>query len=94
MSEALSYSLEAGVAVLRMDDGKVNALSHPMIDGLDVRLHDPLQHSEINHEPAFRINRPFHRDADPVIVSVKRLALVPRQRNEVRGREAQVFLRD
>jgi len=34
MSEALSYSLEGDVAVLRMDDGKVNALSHAMIDAL------------------------------------------------------------
>jgi enoyl-CoA hydratase len=34
MSEALSYTLSGNVAVLRMDDGKVNALSHAMIDGL------------------------------------------------------------
>lgn len=34
MSQNLSYSLEADVAVLAMDDGKANALSHEMIDAL------------------------------------------------------------
>ena len=34
MSDILRYDLEGDVAVLRMDDGKVNALSHPMIDAL------------------------------------------------------------
>jgi len=34
MSEPLTYVLEGDVAVLRMDDGKANALSHAMIDGL------------------------------------------------------------
>lgn len=34
MSEPLSYRLEGDVAVLRMDDGKANALSHAMIESL------------------------------------------------------------
>jgi enoyl-CoA hydratase len=38
MSEPLSYSLEDKVAIVRMDDGKANALSQPMIDALDAAL--------------------------------------------------------
>ncbi len=34
MSDLLSYGLQDDVAVLRMDDGKANALSHAMIDAL------------------------------------------------------------
>ncbi|HTR54262.1 MAG TPA: crotonase/enoyl-CoA hydratase family protein [Kofleriaceae bacterium] len=34
MTEPLSYSLEDSLAVVRMDDGKVNALSDAMIDAL------------------------------------------------------------
>jgi enoyl-CoA hydratase len=33
-SDAVQYSLEETVAVLRVDDGKVNALSHGVLDGL------------------------------------------------------------
>jgi enoyl-CoA hydratase len=33
-AEPLSYSLEDKIAIVRMDDGKANALSQPMIDGL------------------------------------------------------------
>ncbi len=33
-TDVLSYTLDRKVAVIRMDDGKVNALSVPMIDGL------------------------------------------------------------
>ncbi len=33
-SEILTYTLEGNVAVVRMDDGKANALSDPMIDAL------------------------------------------------------------
>ncbi len=39
MSDLLSYEVRDGVALLKMDDGKANALSHPMLaaicDGLD-----------------------------------------------------------
>jgi enoyl-CoA hydratase len=34
MSEPVGYQLENTVAVIQMDDGKANALSRPMIDGL------------------------------------------------------------
>jgi len=34
VTEPLSYSLEDSIAVVRMDDGKVNALSNAMIDAL------------------------------------------------------------
>lgn len=34
MSEILEYELKEGVAVIRMDDGKANALSHAMLDAL------------------------------------------------------------
>jgi len=34
MSEKLHYAVEGDVAVLRMDDGKVNALSHDLIEAL------------------------------------------------------------
>jgi enoyl-CoA hydratase len=34
MAELLSYSLEDKVAIVRMDDGKANALSQPMIEAL------------------------------------------------------------
>jgi enoyl-CoA hydratase len=33
-SDTVQYTLEDSVAVLRMDDGKVNALSHGVLDGL------------------------------------------------------------
>ncbi len=38
MSEPLSYRLENKLAVIQMDDGKANALSKPMIDGLIAAL--------------------------------------------------------
>jgi len=38
MSQNLSYALVADVAVLAMDDGKANALSHEMIDALGKAL--------------------------------------------------------
>lgn len=38
MSEPLSYELEGSVAVLRMDDGKANALSHDMIERIQKAL--------------------------------------------------------
>ncbi len=34
MSDPLTYQLENKVAIIQMDDGKANALSRPMIDGL------------------------------------------------------------
>ena len=34
MSDLLSYTLEGGVATLAMDDGKVNAMSIPMLEAL------------------------------------------------------------
>jgi len=34
MTNLLSYTLEGGVATLAMDDGKVNAMSIPMLEGL------------------------------------------------------------
>ncbi|MEJ7597758.1 MAG: crotonase/enoyl-CoA hydratase family protein [Kofleriaceae bacterium] len=38
MSEPLAYAVENKVAVIQMDDGKVNALSRPMIDALIAAL--------------------------------------------------------
>ena len=41
-SPAVTYTLEGGVAVIRVDDGKANALSHVPLDGsqLDPRADD------------------------------------------------------
>lgn len=38
MSEILSYELRDGVALLKMDDAKANALSHEMLDAIDGAL--------------------------------------------------------
>jgi enoyl-CoA hydratase len=38
MSEIVQYSLENKVAIVKMDDGKANALSRPMIDALSAAL--------------------------------------------------------
>lgn len=38
MSEILSYESRDGVALLKMDDGKANALSHEMLDAISARL--------------------------------------------------------
>ncbi|HTL39147.1 MAG TPA: crotonase/enoyl-CoA hydratase family protein [Kofleriaceae bacterium] len=38
MSEPVQYSLENKVAIVKMDDGKANALSRPMIDALTAAL--------------------------------------------------------
>jgi enoyl-CoA hydratase len=37
-SDAVTYELDGSVAVIRLDDGKANALSHQIIDGLDQAL--------------------------------------------------------
>jgi len=37
-SEIVQYSLEDGVAVVGLDDGKANAVSHALLDGLDAAL--------------------------------------------------------
>lgn len=34
----VSYSLEDGLAVIRVDDGRANALSHPVLDALEASL--------------------------------------------------------
>ena len=34
MSDLLSYTLDGGIATLAMDDGKVNAMSIPMLETL------------------------------------------------------------
>ncbi|MEQ9322907.1 MAG: enoyl-CoA hydratase-related protein, partial [Polyangiaceae bacterium] len=38
MADLLSYTQDDGVAVITMDDGKANALSHEMLDALDDAL--------------------------------------------------------
>jgi enoyl-CoA hydratase len=38
MAEPLTYSLEDKIAIVRMDDGKANALSHQMVEGLIAAL--------------------------------------------------------
>lgn len=38
MSQSMNYSLEDGLAEIRMDDGKVNAMSQPFFDGLNAAL--------------------------------------------------------
>lgn len=38
MADLLSYAQDGGVAVVTMDDGKANALSHEMLDALDEAL--------------------------------------------------------
>lgn len=38
MADLLSYAQDDGVAVITMDDGKANALSHEMLDALDEAL--------------------------------------------------------
>jgi enoyl-CoA hydratase len=37
-SDAVTYELDGSIAVIRLDDGKANALSHQVIDGLDQAL--------------------------------------------------------
>ena len=34
MNDLLSYSLDQGIATLAMDDGKVNAMSIPMLESI------------------------------------------------------------
>ena len=38
MSEAVTYELRDRVALIQLDDGKANALSHAVIDGLHAAL--------------------------------------------------------
>jgi len=38
MSDAISYRLDDGVAVITLDDGKANAVSHAILDGLHAAL--------------------------------------------------------
>jgi hypothetical protein len=53
---------------------------------------DLLQHAEVQDEECLRLDRPFDRHADAVVVPVQGLALVPAEGDEVRGGEDQVVL--
>ena len=37
-NEVVHYTLDESIAVIRLDDGKVNALSHAVLDGLGAAL--------------------------------------------------------
>ncbi|MDZ7675619.1 MAG: crotonase/enoyl-CoA hydratase family protein [Acidimicrobiales bacterium] len=39
MSDSVNVTIEDGVAVVRIDDGKANAVSHHLLGGLDAALH-------------------------------------------------------
>jgi hypothetical protein len=49
---------------------------------------------EIHDEPAVLLEAALDHDAGPIVVAVERLAAMAGERDEMRGREDQIFLRD
>ena len=54
MSEAVSYELDGGVAVITIDDGKANAISHDVIKG----LHEALSEADGTASAVLLVGRP------------------------------------
>ena len=54
MSEAVSYELDGGVAVITIDDGKANAISHEVIKG----LHEALSKADGTATAVLLVGRP------------------------------------
>jgi enoyl-CoA hydratase len=54
MSEAVSYELDGGVAVITIDDGKANAISHEVIKG----LHEALSEADGTATAVLLVGRP------------------------------------
>jgi hypothetical protein len=56
--------------------------------------HDLLHRGEVDHEPALGFETAFDEQADAIVVAVEFFAAMPGERNEVGGREDQIFLGD
>jgi enoyl-CoA hydratase len=54
VSDSISYRLDDGVAVVQVDDGKANAISHEIISG----LHDALDRAESEARAVVIVGRP------------------------------------
>ena len=64
-----------------------------VIDLVAQAPHDFLEDREVEHEPAFLVERALDGDARAVVVPVQSLAPVAGERDEVRRREHQIVLR-
>ncbi len=65
---------------------------HLVVDLMDELSNHAFQHAEIQDEHALGVHAALDRDADPVIVTVEGLALMPTEGDEMRGGEDQVVL--
>ena len=67
---------------------------HLVIDVVAELAHDALEGDEIEHVPALGVERALDHDARAIVVAVQGLAAMAGERDEVRGGEDQIVLRD
>src|ERR1051326_7378951 len=65
-----------------------------MVELAGQRAHDFLDGRKIDYVPAVLLERAFHYHAHAIVVAVELLAAVTGVRDEVRGREDQIFFGD
>ena len=91
---ALERHVHAAVFLRDRELGIVARQEHAMIELRRQRAHDLFHGGKVHDEPAVLLEAPFHEQAGPIVVPVEFFAAVSRERDEVRGREDQIFFRD